>query len=159
MLDLIHHFLQISLREVLTFTFENFMQALFCDEAMFVLKVVESELQVLLCECVPSVHDDRKEIGVVNHSLVLQISLMEDGLNVNLAHIRLGKSFTHVCHTQHSRVVHIEQSEFLAECFDIKSRVFDKESQCFELKAFVHMEVLKSLEHSLVYGLIDVGLS
>ena len=159
MLNLVHHFLEFGLREVLAFTFEHLMQALPSDVPILVLEVVESQLEVLLGKCVSPVHNDRKEVRVVNHSLVLQVRLLKDGLDVHLAHIGFAKGRAEFSDTERPSVALVEQSEFLPERFDVKSSVLHKETQCFELKPLVHMEIHKTLHHSQVNLGVQSGLS
>jgi len=76
---------------------------------------------------------------------VLKVCFSKECIDINTWHVRLAEGLLHLSDPKHTSVVEVKSSEFLAQGFDVKSRVLDKEAQSFDLETFVHMEVLEAL--------------
>jgi len=76
--------------------------------------VVECHDQVRFLECIFLIHHHSQELSVVDHSVVVQVSLVKDLRDLLVGDAVLRKSLLDFCKAQYACVVEVERTEFIA---------------------------------------------
>ena len=150
-LHLLKHSKQLFVSQVFTLAAEALLKVLLCDESRVVnVKVMESEVQISLSDCLSPVDCDCQELCVVNLSIVIEVNALKDFANFIFAHVELVESCSDFAQLQSARVVRVESSKRIPQLGKVEStrvHLVNKESQSLDLQTLWLSEVLNATQH------------
>lgn len=149
--DAVQHFLQLLVRQVLSFPSEALLQILLGDVASVVdVEMMEGESKIGLGDGLSTVDGHRQELRVVDLAVVVEVDSLENLFDFLLGHIKLVECCANFAQLESTGVVGVECTESVSELCKVEGarvHLVDKEGEGLDLEALRLAEVLDASQH------------